>query len=154
MPVVQVILRAVDQMSNPAKQAEGALSSLKKQVGALGVSLGAMGVVGVAATTVQMVKLGVEVHRAEQAVIGFTGSAKAAKEAIAAVQAATGGAVSGMAAAQITSKLFAMGLAKTADEAAKLTDPKIVQLLLWAGLVVEAHMNRLEEVPKVSSPPS
>ena len=122
MPVVQVILRAVDQMSNPAKQAEGALSSLKKQVGALGVSLGAMGVVGVAATTVQMVKLGVEVHRAEQAVIGFTGSAKAAKEAIAAVQAATGGAVSGMAAAQITSKLFAMGLAKTADEAAKLTD--------------------------------
>ena len=36
----------------------------------------------------------------------------------------------------------------------ELTDPKIVQLLLWAGLVVEAHMNRLEEVPKASSPPS
>ena len=35
-----------------------------------------------------------------------------------------------------------------------LTDPKVVQVLLWSGLNVEVHMNQLEEIPKVSTPQS
>jgi hypothetical protein len=37
------------------------------------------------------------------------------------------------------------------DEA---TDPRVTEAILWAGIRVERHMNSLEELPKVSSPPS
>ena len=70
---------------------------------------------------VELFKLGENAQRAQQAIIGYAGSAAEAEEITRAVQKAAGGAVSKMEAMQNASKLLAMGLATDADEAAKLT---------------------------------
>lgn len=65
------------------------------------------------------------IDAAETALIGYTGSAEEAERVTVAVAAAAGGAITKFEATQNASRLFAMGLANTADEAAKLTEMAI-----------------------------
>lgn len=70
----------------------------------------------------QMVELGIEAERAELALKGYAGSSEAAAQYTDAVRDAAGGAISKMDAMQNASRLLAMGLATSKDEAAKLTE--------------------------------
>lgn len=69
-----------------------------------------------------LVQTGIQYDRAVTALGAYTGGAEAAAEAIEKVQDAAGNSISKLDAAQNATRLFAMGLADTADEAARLTD--------------------------------
>jgi hypothetical protein len=69
-----------------------------------------------------LVKQGVSIDRANLALEAYTGSTEAAEEALEGVIRATGGAIDKFTATQNATKLFSMGLASNAEEAAKLTE--------------------------------
>ena len=72
-----------------------------------------------------LVMQGLNIERTNTALVAYTGSAAMAAEVTDAVSAAAGGAISKFAATQNATKLFAMGLATTSDEAAQLTKAAI-----------------------------
>lgn len=94
---------------------------------AWGVTQGAIIAGGVAAIAAvpALLDQGNAIDAAETALIGYTGSAEEAERVTVAVAAAAGGAITKFEATQNASRLFAMGLASTADEAAKMTDMAI-----------------------------
>jgi len=132
--VLEYILRSKKE-GTAAKEASQDLEGLEKQAkssgkaGELlgkgwGIAQGALIAGGAAAIAAvpALLDQGVAIDAAEKALIGYTGSAEEADAAIRAVAAAAGGSISKLEATQNASRLFAMGLAETTDEAAKLTE--------------------------------
>lgn len=69
----------------------------------------------------ELAALGAAARRADLALLAYAGSAEEAERATEMVSQAAGGALSRMEASQTAAKLFSMGLATTAEEAARLT---------------------------------
>ena len=131
--VLELILRLRKEGST--KGVESEIKDLKKANAELGagaekLNLGMLAVKGavlsaglaILASIPGLIQQGIEYNRAQTALTAYTGSAEAAAEATKAVQDAAGGAISKMDATANATRLFAMGLAQTTEEAAKLTD--------------------------------
>ena len=115
--VIQVVIDATDNASSVIQnfgqglQAAGVLAFAKE----------------VGAAALELAKIGQQSQAAETRLAAFAGSAQAAEAALAAIDAATGGTISRMDAAASATRLFQMGLATTADEAANVV--KVATLL-------------------------
>jgi hypothetical protein len=112
--------RELKEFRGEADKAKQATKGLNLESLALGAAMAA-GALAIGRQIGRWIDLGLESRRAEQALIGFTGSAEAANEALEAVGRGAEGSISRMAAAQNAARLFSMGLATTADEAEHLT---------------------------------
>lgn len=118
------IKKTEKQMGKLGKATDKARGKLQKMTGATKLLGGAMvGFSAIAAAKMLrgLFELGIEAERSMVALEAFTGSSRAAEEAIEAVADAAQGGISDLAAAQNATRLFSMGLASTAEEAAKLT---------------------------------
>jgi len=112
----------LEQQTKKTSDSGGQLGDAWKLAGG---AIAAYGVKGVLAATVNLTEQGIAINNAEKALIGYTGSSEEADRAIRAVTMAAGGAITKFEATQNASRLFAMGLASTTDEAAKLTEMAI-----------------------------
>lgn len=113
---------ATKKLGDEAKETKGKLSTLQGGIQAMQAALVAAGGIALLNTIGNLVQLGVQAQRAETALRAFTGSAEAAARTVDAVQRATGGAVNRIDSMTTATRLFSMGLASTADEAAKFTE--------------------------------
>lgn len=132
--ILDLIFRT-KRTGDEAKQVKAELDDLNrvnKQAGQLAqqASLGWLAIKGAVlsagmaalAAVPGLVQLGIDVKRSETALTAYTGSAENAADAIRQVQDAADGAISKLDASQNATRLFAMGLANTSEEAAKLTE--------------------------------
>ena len=126
--------KAVAALKKLDKATEDVGDQSKDTGGKLGILDGAMLAAGGMAVNMAMnfaksipelVELGVQAERAELALKGYAGGSEAAAEYTDAVRDAAGGAISKMDAMQNASRLLAMGLATSTDEAATLTEMAI-----------------------------
>jgi hypothetical protein len=113
---------ATKKLGDEAKESKGKLQSLQGGLQAMQAALVAAGGIALLNAIGNLVELGVKAQRAETALRAFTGSAQAAAQTVEAVQAAAGGAVNRVDSMTTATRLFSMGLASTAEEAAKFTE--------------------------------
>ncbi len=123
--------KAVGALGKLGKASENLGKDSENTSGKLGLMDGAMLAVGgmavnmamnLAKSIPEMLELGIQAERAELALKGYAGSSEAAAQYTDAVRDAAGGAISKMDAMQNASRLLAMGLATSKNEAAKLTE--------------------------------
>lgn len=133
---LQVILEAKDKASkvikgfgDNVKGAEtkvgglsGKLGKLKEGFGTMQAAAAAAGLVTVVKVTAELVKLGLQLDRAETALIAMAGGAEEAEDTLEAVSRAAGGGIDNLTAMLNATRMLSMGLASNADEAGKLTD--------------------------------
>lgn len=131
--VLELILRSRKE-GDAAKKTEAELKRLEKASGgaakaAKKLNLGMLAVQGAVITAgtaflksiPAILDQGVEIQRAETALIAYAGSSEEASRAISLMKDSTKGAISEMNMMQNATRLMAMGLAKNAEEAANLT---------------------------------
>lgn len=135
--VLELILRSRKE-GDAAKKTEDELKRLEKASGSAAaaakkLNLGMLAVEGAVITAGMsflksipaILDQGVEIERAETALIAYSGSAEEAARTIDLMKDAAGGAMSRMDAMRNATRLLSMGLASTADEAAKMTEVAI-----------------------------
>jgi hypothetical protein len=98
--------------------AGGMAGGIAGGLGALGIGLGARELIQ---QTLSTVTLGTQVTRTSEAFTILSGSAQNASDKLAAVKAASGGAIGNMQAMQIANKAAALGLANTAEQLSRVT---------------------------------
>lgn len=108
-------------VSESSKDAEKSTSLLTKASGLLQTGMAALA--GVIVKNIGVaIELGDQYNRSVLALEGYAGGAMEAAQAISAVEEAGGGMIDRLTATQNATRLFAMGLATTAEEAANLTN--------------------------------
>ena len=132
--ILELLLRSKKE-GDAAKKTEAELKQLSKASGEAGkaaekLNLGMLAVKGAVIgaglaflrSIPDILEQGAALERADYALIGYTGSAENAALVLDSVRSAARGAISDFTASQMASRLFAMGLAETAEEAGKLTE--------------------------------
>ena len=135
--VLELILRSRKE-GDAAKKTEDELKRLEKASGgaaaaAKKLNLGMLAVQGAVITAGMsflksipaIIDQGVEIDRAETALIAYSGSAEEAARTVELMKDAADGAMSRMDAMRNATRLLSMGLASSADEAAKMTEVAI-----------------------------
>jgi hypothetical protein len=113
--------KELEGLEGQTKKSESASKGFNLAQVALITTLAAVAVQGIRIVD-NLAQQGIAYQRAERAVVAYTGSQEASVETIEAVSEAASGLLSDFAAAQNSARLFSMGLATTAEEAAHLTE--------------------------------
>jgi len=132
--ILQVIMRAVNEVSGPVKQAADDIGGLGKAAGTTNPLIGALGsvakVAGVAGigvlasqatgATIDLGNLGQQVQRQRQYFTAYSGGTLEAAKNLEALKAAIGGAATEQEMMLASSKFLSMGLATNSEEVSKL----------------------------------
>jgi hypothetical protein len=119
--VLDLILRS-KKTGSGGKQAKQELDLVQSAAKALTGVLAGVTVAAVLRTTGELLNMGVEAKRTRTALEAYAGGAREATRTVELMKAATGGALDTLSAMQNATRFMSMGLASTADEAARFTE--------------------------------